>query len=160
MGYPAEFKEAAVQKLLRPGNPGLSAVARQLNINFKTLMRWRDEYLGRGQLKKSKRPKEWTSEQKLNAIMETAGLSDDALGEYCRRNGVHTSQLELWREQCLASMRRGPKVDVQRRSLEKENKTLKKELHRKEKALAEAAALLVLKKKADALWGRLEDEDI
>ena len=56
-------------------------------------------------------------------------------------------------------MRRGPKVDPERRLLENENKTLKKELRRKEKALAEAAALLVLKKKADALWGDVEDAD-
>ena len=159
MAYPAEFREAAVQKVLRPGSPGIEAVARQLNINSNTLTRWRNNYLGRGNMRKGKRPKDWTSEQKLKAIMETSGLEAAAVGEYCRGNGIHASQLELWKEQCLASMRRGPKVDPERRSLENENKSLKKELRRKEKALAEAAALLVLKKKAEALWGDLEDED-
>lgn len=159
MAYPAEFREAAVQKLLRPGSPGIEAVARQLNINSNTLTRWRNNYLGRGNMSKGKSPKDWTSEEKFKAILETSDLEPTAVGEYCRRNGIHASQLEMWKEQCLASMRRGPKVDPEKRTLENENKSLKKELLRKERALAETAALLVLKKKAEALWRDLEDED-
>lgn len=156
--YTTEFKEAAVQKLLAPGSPGINPLARKLNLTPRTLRNWRDRYV-KGEPVGRKQNKGWTAEQKLRAVMETSGMDELEIGVYCRKNGMFSSQLEMWREQCLASMRMGPKVDPAKRALEHENKALKKELHRKEKALAEAAALLVLKKKAEAYWG-VEDEGV
>ena len=110
-------------------------------------------------MKKPKRPQDWTAEEKFMAIMETAAMNEEELGSYCRRNGVTSEQLSLWKETCLASIRKGPKVDPERKILEKENKFLKRDLRRKEKALAETAALLVLKKKAAEIWGEGEEGD-
>lgn len=108
-----------------------------------------------------KRPEDWSPEEKLKAVIEAASLTDDQLGAFLRSRGIHETHLQQWRLQMLNSLGRvvvdkKPKrsaADTQRiRSLEKE-------LKRKEKALAETAALLVLKKKALEIWGD-EDDDI
>jgi len=105
-----------------------------------------------------KRPQDWSAAAKLQAVLESAELSDDKLGEFLRRKGLHEAQLAQWRELLTKAApdvfdRRGRKKP----SLEKKRiRELEKELGRKDKALAETAALLVLKKKALAIWG---DED-
>ena len=102
-----------------------------------------------------KRPQDWTTEEKLRVVLETRGLTGEELGAYLRREGIHEAVLRQWRkgvEQGLSEKHgtgRNP-ADVKR--IHK----LERELKRKEKALAEAAALLVLQKKVQALWG---DED-
>ena len=91
-------------------------------------------------------------------VVETAALNETERGEYGRQRGLYPEQLEAWRricEQANASQAAArPKHDTadQRRIRE-----LERELSRKEKALAEAAALLVLRKKAQAIWGEGED---
>ena len=106
-----------------------------------------------------RRPQDWSADEKFMAILETANMTEGELGSYCRRSGLTSSQLKLWKEMCLASIRKGPKVDPEKKGLEKEMKMLKRDLRRKEKALAETAALLVLKKKAAQIWGYEEEED-
>ena len=107
-----------------------------------------------------KRPLDWSAAAKLTAVLESSELSDDELGEFLRRKGLHEAQLTEWRERLSKA---APDVfDPPRRqkpSLEKKRiRELTKELWRKDKALAETAALLVLKKKAQAIWGD-EDDD-
>jgi transposase-like protein len=107
-----------------------------------------------------KRPQDWSAEAKLQVVLEAAALSDDELGEFLRRKGLHDAQLEQWREQLE---RAAPEVFGSRRRAKvspevKRIRELEKELLRKDKALAEAAALIVLKKKALAIWGD-EDDD-
>lgn len=106
----------------------------------------------------AKRPEDWSPEEKLKAVIDAASFTDDQLGAFLRSKGVHETHLQQWRLQMLNSLGgviadKKPKrssSDTQRiRSLENE-------LKRKEKALAETAALLVLKKKALEIWG---DED-
>jgi transposase-like protein len=101
----------------------------------------------------NKRPQDWSAEEKLQAVMDAANLNEADLGEYCRRNGLHTEVLEIWRETCLTSIRKGPRINPVEKALQKEIKELKRDLRRKEKALAEATALLILKKKAALIWG-------
>jgi transposase-like protein len=94
----------------------------------------------------------------LEALIETAGLSEEELGSWCRGHGLHTHHLAQWRRE-LAGERTGGKASQETlRALQAENRELKKALRRKEKALAETAALLVLKKKAQAIWGEREDD--
>lgn len=95
-----------------------------------------------------------TGAEKLAIVAGAEGLEGDELGEYLRREGVHLAELEQWRE--LA--RQALQGDVKRLPPSKELRKMKAELARKDKALAEAAVLLVLKKKAEALWGD-EDDD-
>ena len=106
-------------------------------------------------------PEGWSSRDKFNAVLETASLSEAEVAEYCRNKGIHTSQIAHWREACQQANDWDRTSSAQLKSATKAaNKRTKKldtELLRKDKALAEAAALLVLRGKLNALFG--EDED-
>jgi hypothetical protein len=105
----------------------------------------------------SKRPQDWSAEEKLSAVLEAAKLSDEELGAFLRSRGLHEADLVAWRETVLQALKSPARKKSG--SLTKDTRKirkLEKELNRKEKALAEAAALLVLQKKVQAIWG---DED-
>ena len=95
-------------------------------------------------------------------VIETTGLNEQELAEYCRRKGLYVEQLGRWREAAISGAANERSLSVgERREAQRDRKTirkLEKELNRKEKALAEAAALLVLQKKARAIWGDGEDD--
>jgi len=103
---------------------------------------------------------ELSSEEKFAVVIESASLNEVELSEYCRRKGLYPEQIQAWRKTCLqANASATPKVDqTQVRAQAKQIKQLEAELRRKEKALAETAALLVLQKKVQAIWGEPEDE--
>ena len=91
--------------------------------------------------------------------METSALSGDELGKYVRQKGITRQQLQEWKNDCLQAIgnRTGRKPDTEKRDLKRQITQLEREIRRKDKALAETAALLVLKKKAQELWGDYED---
>jgi transposase len=108
---------------------------------------------------KAKRPEDWTPQRKLAAVMEAARLSDTELGAWLRREGLTEAHLRQWREALEERASavfepREPRVNAEsrRRLLE-----LERELKRKDKALAETAALLVLQGKMQALWAEEDD---
>ena len=105
----------------------------------------------------AKRPQDWSAEEKLAAVIEAATLPDEDLGAFLRRRGLHEAQLEQWRQQVLAGLGKRPARSSKRSVEARRVKELEKELHRKDKALAETAALLVLQKKVQALWGDGDD---
>ena len=109
----------------------------------------RDSSRAKGGLQ-SKRPQDWSLTDRLQILMESHGLNEEALNAFCREKGIFRHHLEQWQVAFTA----GGAVDnrSQLRELKDTNKALKRELNRKEKALAEAAALLVLQKKYQALW--------
>ena len=100
---------------------------------------------------------EWNSQDKFAVVLETAAMSAAELSAYCRRKGLYAQQIEVWRQVCRAAnanaAQTGKKQREQSKGDQKRIRTLEKELHRKEKALAEVAALLVLRKKTQAIWG-------
>ena len=107
----------------------------------------------------NKRPNDWSPEEKLTAVLEAASLSDEQLGPFLRSKGLHETHLQQWRLQMLHGLGKQPKRKSSGKSnpaQTKQIRDLEKELHRKDKALAETAALLVLKKKVQQIWG---DED-
>jgi hypothetical protein len=109
--------------------------------------------------KARRRPEDWSAEEKLEVVLKARGLSEAELGEFLRREGLHEEQLRQWMQSVeLAALEslRGARKSSGKSSGAKRIKELERELRRKEKALAEAAAILVLRKKAEALWG---DED-
>jgi transposase-like protein len=125
----------------------------------------RDELKEAGQITSSKKESNadnWPSREKFFAVVATSGKNEYEKGEYCREHGIYAEQLEMWREACIgANGSAVGNVSELLASLKKEtlkNKKLERELTRKEKALAEAAAILVLRKKADAIWGDGEDD--
>ena len=158
--YTTTFKEAMVKKLTIPGASSVTALAREVGIHQTTLSRWVREYamgVGEGEGMKGKRPQEWSAAEKLEVVIEAGKLDEENLGRYLREKGLHTVHLQQWKQEILEAMegkRRNGKSDPR----DKRIRELERELRRKESALAEAAALLVLKKKAHDIWGDREGE--
>ena len=101
-----------------------------------------------------KTPGQWTPEQKLRAVIDCESMDEERLSAYCREKRIFPHHVELWRKEFTESSEKtASESRAQIKQLKDENKFLKKELERKEKALAETAALLVLKKKSTG-YGR------
>ena len=162
MRYSPERKEAVLRKMMPPHNRSIRQLAAEEGISEATLFAWRKQARDRGLLLPDSGPGGWSARDKFAAVIETAAFNETELAEYCRAKGIYSEQLSQWRKACEKAN------DWDRennRLLKKEKKTdrkrirkLEQELRRKEKALAETAALLVLQKKAQAIWGDPEDE--
>lgn len=148
---------------LTKGTTSIRDIAKEEGITEATLYRWRKEARRRGKFlpNESSTPEGWTSEDKFSAVMETAAMNEQQVAEYCRKRGIYPEQLVQWREACKNANdweeEQQKKVKKSLKNHKKKIKELEKELTRKEKALAEAAAMVWLKKKAIDLWG--EDEE-
>ena len=164
MGYSLERKEAVLKKMLPPNQRSIPVLSKEEGISEPTLYAWRSAARKEGRLMPDSKntPTGWSSRDKFSAVVETASLSQAELAEYWRSKGIHTSQLESWREACMQANDWERESNAQLKSAtkaaDKKTKTLERELARKEKALAEAAALLVLRGKLDARYGADEDE--
>ena len=161
MGYPIQLKEAVLQKVLQENRPH-HEIATEYGIGRSTIGKWLREYKSNGNINlksKEKRPRDWTSEERLSAIVKTGSMTPEECALWCRRKGLFPHHLEQWKKDAISGM--SNTHDKQRIENEKQYKkeisSLKRDLSRKEKALAETAALLVLKKKAQAIWGEPED---
>jgi transposase-like protein len=160
--YSQEFRESLVRRMLAK-EVGMSALARETGIAEGTLYRWRDRaQLGTAGVSNGNRRERFSGARKLAVVMETAALNEAELNEYCRKKGLHAEQVRQWREQAEQAMSGGlVSSQVHRQALQAEKRqreALERELRRKEKALAETAALLTLRKKAQAIWGEGEEE--
>jgi transposase-like protein len=162
--YSEGFREQAVRKLMAPNAMSVAQVSRETGVSEQTLYNWRNRYRNQGKAVPAdpSNPENWSGENKLAVVIETAALNEEELAEYCRRKGLYVEQVVRWREAAVAGAETlRPLSAAERRELQHERKKsrkLEKELKRKEKALAEAAALLVLQKKAQAIWGDGEDD--
>lgn len=160
--YSKEFKESIIARMLPPENISVPELVRETGIPKDTLYTWRSQYRNKqGPPAGSGRSRDSLSrEDKLSIIIETASLNEVELGEYCRRKGFYPEQIVGWKKTFIQSESTATsKAD--REQLRRQSKTIKalqSELNRKEKALAEAAALLVLEKKLQALLEDREDE--
>lgn len=157
--YSPERKAAVLKKLFPPHNLSVAELSRQEGISDVTLYTWRKEAIARGEVVSGsgKLPEHWPAEAKLATVIETATLSEIELSQYCREKGLYPEQVKAWRQACLdgqtAALQQSQSDRVQTKADKKRIRELERELNRKEKALAEAAALLVLRKKLNALWG-------
>ena len=158
--YPKELKESIVARMLAPENVGVPELVRETGIPKDTLYCWRSKARNNATPTQNSSSGALSSEEKFNVVLETASLNEAELGEYCRRNGLFAQQISAWREVCTqAHAPLAPKAERQQlRSQTQRIKRLEAELRRKDKALAEAAALLILQKKVRALWEDQEDE--
>jgi len=160
MNFSSEIREAVVRKAAVRAAPQWE-IAREFGISKTTVQNWLRQHRKHSEVamtERAKRPRDWTAEKRLEALIETAGLSEEALGAWCRRHGLHSHHLAQWRRELTAAPSTEQTSRERLRALREENRDLKKALRRKEKALAETAALLVLKKKAEAIWGEGEDD--
>jgi hypothetical protein len=153
--YAEGFMEQALVKVFSRGNRTVRSVAEDLNVNYHTLKNWmKSESVDKRGVKdiKEKRPRDWSAEEQLVALHETHSLSGEALHAWCREKGLFAHHLTGWKTAFCAEVAAGASSTRDWRVLKVENEQLKRELLRKDKALAEAAALLVLQKKFRALW--------
>lgn len=157
--YSEEFKASIIARLLPPNNASVPEVAKETGIPKDTLYTWRLKYRG-AHGSQAGQSSQYSAEEKLSIVIETASLNEVELGEYCRRKGLYPEQIDGWKSALVQGLRQAPsKVD--REQMQTQSRTIKqleRELHRKEKALAEAAALLILQKKFQALLEEHEDE--
>ena len=174
MQYSDMFKNAMIQKMTGSDAISATALSKQVDVPQSTLSKWlrmagvdlsygfpnnANEYTKMAKIKDSKRPNDWSAENKLKVVMEASSLDDEQLGVFLRSKGLHQTHLDQWRSQMLNGLQKNgsSKTKSKRNNVDaKRIRALEKELNRKDKALAETAALLVLKKKIQQIWG---DED-
>jgi len=150
--YSEAFIEQALVKVYSRGERTVRSVADELNINCHTVKNWMKRKVASkvgASVSKEKRPKDWSAGQQLEALQETHGLSGETLQAWCREKGIFPYHLTRWKTAFCAGGKAQPEA---REFRVLKNETLKCELFRKDKALAEAAALLVLQKKFRARW--------
>ena len=173
MNYPEPFKQKMVLKMSGPAAISANELSEEVGVSQTSLSKWLREAGGdnavakkmngkSSKTKAGKRPQDWTAEEKLGAVLEAVSLSEQELGEYLRRKGLHEVHLEQWRRRVTEAATEALQRKSSRKKVSAEAKRvrqLERELRRKEKALAETAALLVLKKKAAAIWGSGDEDD-
>ena len=166
--YTEEFKRAIVSKLLAPGGPSANALSKELGICQPTLSRWRRDYRQVSDMNERSTDSISLLEQQ-QYLLAYKSLAESERGEFLRKNGLKSSDIERFSEtieaalgQISSQQKRGrgrPSKDPEVKQLEKELSMVKKDLHRKEKALAETAARVVLLKKSRILFGLDPEEE-
>jgi|TARA_B110000914_G_C15477350_1_gene453812 transposase-like protein len=162
--YSLERKEAALKKMMPPNNMSINQLSLDMGITESTLYNWRKQATNKGQLVPGdgNNAEQWSSANKFAVVLETASLNEAELAQYCRKKGLYSEQIAMWKSACVdanANVKEHEKLaKVEARKDKNQISSLEKELRRKDKALAETAALLVLRKKANAIWGEAEDE--
>jgi hypothetical protein len=153
--YGKTFKSRAVARLLPPESAAVELVAMQVGIGVGTLQRWHDEVQSMPALGRA-----WTAPARLQAVITTAAMPEAGKSAWCREQGLYPSELAKWCTSATAALgdpqdqRASPQATRKDRVRIKE---LERELLRKDRALSETAALLVLSKKVTAIFSRGED---
>ncbi len=164
MAYPKELKKSIIGKMLPPNGRPVKEIHQESGIPLGTLKKWKSDARRKGFSAPAggKKSEQWSTHDKFLIVVETASMNETELAEYCRKKGLYVEQVKTWQDNCLQA-NGGVAKELKRakhreKGKEHELKVLKKELERKESALAETAALLVLRKKADAIWGDPEGD--
>ena len=154
--YGQAFKDKAVARLLPPESASLEVVSREMGVSVGTLERWREDAQTR-----PARGRAWSAGARLEAVITTAAMNEAAKGAWCREHGVYPGDLDKWRASCTTALvdpQDAPASPQATRADRKRIKELERDLLRKDRALAETAALLVLSKKVSAIFNKGEDE--
>ena len=154
--YGQAFKDRAVARLLPPESAALDDVSRDVGIGVNTLVRWRSDSMS-----KPGRDRVWTAAARFDAVLTTAAMDEASKSAWCRAHGTYVQQLATWQlnaTQALAEPGEARASPLQTKQVHRRIKELERELLRKDRALAETAALLVLSKKAKAIFNTGEAE--
>ena len=163
--YSLERKASLINKLLPPQNMSVAELSRQEGIAPATLYAWRSKLKAGGAVVPGDKSSadNWSGEAKFAAVLHTATLSEIELSEYCRSKGLYPEQIAAWRQACitgqLSAQAQRQAEREQARADKKRLAELQRDLRRKDKALAETAAILGLRKKMNAFWGS-DNEDV
>lgn len=143
--YGQAFKERAVARLLPPESAPIQQVSQELGVSVATLERWRADALSA-----PTRERVWTAAARLQAVIATASMDEAQRSAWCRENGVYPTELQQWKDSATAALGEAPEERIsaqQSRDAKRRIKELERDVRRKDKALAETTALLVLSKK-------------
>jgi transposase-like protein len=157
--YSEEFKYSIMMKMMPPQNQSVSQVARETGLSEATLHLWRKQARTKGLAVPGgeQEAERWSTQDKFLIVLETATKSEIEMAEYCRSKGLFVEQAQAWKDACMQAnggvAEQASILQKELRLKEKEIRLLEHELRRKDAALAETAALLVLRKKANAIWG-------
>ena len=153
--FSEEQKRMWVKKFLSRGSKSIDVFCRENALSSSIVYKWVATYGKTDDMKPLTRtPQNWTPEEKFKAVMAFDSLPVEEQGAYLRREGVHADHIEMWREKMQKSLEpESTDKRSERGELIYKIQGLEKDLLRKEKALAEAAAIIILKKKVDLIWG-------
>lgn len=143
-------------RLLPPQSAALETVSRDVGIGVDTLVRWRSDALSQ-----PARDRVWTAAARFDAVLNTATMNEADKSAWCRAHGTYAQQLATWQQsatQALAEPGEARASPQQTKQAQRRIKELERELLRKDRALAETAALLVLSKKVKAIFNMGEAE--
>ncbi len=165
--FSQSFKQQAVKKaIMRAEGISVKEIANELSIGYSTLQKWvlqtknhelestADFSTNEGFMKQEKRPEDWNSQEKLAIIIKCGALDDNGVSQLCREQGIYSHHIKKWTKEMIKSDASKVKTTPASNQMKRKIKALQKELNRKEKALAETAALLVLQKKVNHLWNQ------
>jgi transposase len=161
MKYSIGFKQGVIKKVLPPESRSVREISKEVGIAEQTIRNWMEAAkngklaTGDGEIA----PGERRASEKLKLVFASKNIEPEQLGEWLRAQGLHQEHLTLWEQELESVMAdKDDKTKNEIKQLKKKLKDAERELARKEKALAELAALLALKKKADEIWGESEDD--
>ena len=161
------FKQMACKRYLLRKGKTTQEILSELGVASSSIHGWLKKYGKNDSItdmsKPGKRPQDWSALEKMKACSQFEELSRDLQGEFLRKEGLSSACIELWKKCCIEALSSSREASVTRSDFNKAQqriKDLERDLYRKNRALAETAALLVLKKKADSLWGVEEIESV
>ena len=161
MKYSKRIKSSVMKKILPPENRSVLEVAKEMGISDQTIYNWK-RMAENGTLAldaETISPVSLNRIEKFSLLLEGKGRNEKTMGAWLREKGLHSEHLNLWEQELQDILKDNDrKYKVENARLKKEKRELERELRRKEKALAEMAALLTLKKKASEIWGDQEDD--
>ena len=169
--FSQSFKKQAVKKaLMRKDGVSVKTIANEILVGYSTLQKWivqtknhelelsDDISTSEDSMKHEKRPEDWSSQDKLSIIIQCGALDDNGVSQLCREQGIFPHHIKQWTKDIIKSGVQKTNTAPATSQMKRKIKALQKELNRKEKALAETAALLVLQKKVNFHWNQ-EGED-
>ena len=160
--YSETVKADVRRRMSPPARQSVAQISKELGIHLATLYAWRKAWWLQGEVvpASEKAPETWSTADKFTVVLESAGLNATELGAFCRERGLYPEQVDRWRQAAQDANANSMLTMADQKDLEKrhqqdqrEIKRLQQELRRKDKALAEAAALLMASKKIQAYWG-------
>jgi len=158
--YTAGFRARMVQRMAGAESISATALAKKVGVSQNTLSRWlrqaseaRPTVPPMTKKKRQSRSARRTAQDKLRLVLEASALSEEDLGAFLRREGVHEADLEAWRAAATGALEAPHGKRRENTAERRKIRELERELTRKDKALAEVSALLILKKKVQEIWG-------
>jgi transposase-like protein len=158
-----EAKQTIIKKALNSHGQTVANIAHANNIGASTLSRWLRPFKSKDKAvihRKTTLDTPITLEDRFTHLQATLGQDDGTIGAYCRKHGLYPHQLTQWKADFMSpkTPQKSNQPNAELKELRAEIKELKHILARKDKVLAETVALLVLKKKADQIWGDHEED--